>query len=405
MTEDRWWFSRRALALTLVSLTFWTIWNFARDQCHPGADLSCGVYTDHYSHMNLARMFTRSGMEIYRQPRSLLGEPLTDEQKAQLPSDLQQINDVVFYVPEWPPDKPYTVTWPQLPSFYPPGDMVLFAPASVIYRYTDISFSGINRLLIQLLLIYSHITIYLVLALAFRPSETRWLGVVGFLFVYNEIIHWTVEGFYDGGWIAPLILTPYLLARNRPLPALFTFSLAAVMHFRALFFVPWAVYAMFLIARDRDWLRWNWKDTAMASGTLICGGAAIGVLLIVMPALRSLGITNSLNFDAEAVNGNGLVLLAAITVIAGALFIRARAWLDFVLLVWICFMCVMLPEIRPWDSIALLPWMVAPISGPDRTWTRIAGEVRIAVVILLSIIVFHTQLTTAWIELALQRVL
>jgi hypothetical protein len=73
-------------------------------------------------------------------------------------------------------------------------------------------------------------------------------------------------------------------------------------------------------------------------------------------------------------------------------------------LAWIAFMCVMLPEVRPWDSLAVVPWLVAPVAALPGIWTPVVKQTRTAVVILVSMVAFTARLTPDWIELALRRV-
>ena len=71
---------RKALIVTLISLSVWLTWSAVRRVGHPWADLSNGVYTDHFSHMNTARVFPRVGRDLWRKPIAEQFRTLTDEE-------------------------------------------------------------------------------------------------------------------------------------------------------------------------------------------------------------------------------------------------------------------------------------------------------------------------------------
>src|SRR5512133_2289130 len=81
--------SRKALVVTLISLSAWMAWSAGRRVSHPWADLSNGGYTDHFSHMNTTRVFPRIGRDLWRKSIADQFSTLSDEQMKQLPGDVQ----------------------------------------------------------------------------------------------------------------------------------------------------------------------------------------------------------------------------------------------------------------------------------------------------------------------------
>jgi hypothetical protein len=79
---------RKALVLTLISLLGWSLWNGLRRTDHPWGDLSRGNFTDHFSHMNAARIFPRMGRDLWRVSIAKRFVPLTAQQLARAPSDI-----------------------------------------------------------------------------------------------------------------------------------------------------------------------------------------------------------------------------------------------------------------------------------------------------------------------------
>src|SRR6266446_1748868 len=140
--------TRRALiALCALSWAGWSGWELLRPARNPLMDLS-GWYTDHFSHMNTARIFLRFGTAIWRTPpQQMLPRP-TPEVRARLPPDVFQCADCLFVAPGW--KKPVLLTWPNVVRPYPPGDMLLTAPIAALYHFTDLSATDANRLLLVL---------------------------------------------------------------------------------------------------------------------------------------------------------------------------------------------------------------------------------------------------------------
>jgi hypothetical protein len=245
---------RRALAVVLVSFAGWACWYVAHRNAHPFGDLSRGSFTDHFSHMNAARLFARVGADIWRRPIGEQGRPLSVGEASQLPADLRPYaNEAEMrWIEGWPASKPFFSSWVGFPRFYPPGDLLLVAPLSAAYHFTSLSFSAVNRLLILYFLLLAHVSLYFALR-NFSLGRDAWLGPIGLFFVYTELIHWSLEGFYDVAMVGPLVLCAGFLVAKRGLAALLAYCAAAFIHFRALIFAPFAAYAVYLIFQERPW--------------------------------------------------------------------------------------------------------------------------------------------------------
>lgn len=395
------WLDHRILALTLASLVFWTGWNVLREDCHPFADLSCGFYTDHFSHMNLTRVFPHAGLDIYRVPRGELFPSLSEEEKAALPDDLEQSVGSVYGVEGWPADKPFATTWIDIPSFYPPGDLVLFAPPALLYHHTGISWSAINLVLIEMMIVGAHLTLYLALVAGARFREGSWIGVFGLYVTYSLLVHWALEGFYDSLWVAPLVLTGVFLAQRRGLAAVVTISVALFLHFRAYFYVPWALYALYVLWRDGRWKSWSIGRQVAFGVAGALGVSSLYVFWITRSAMAGHRLTNDLNPDSPEFNLAGVAVLVLVAAALAVPLIRGRAWLDLAMVGWTALVGVFLPEVNQWDAVAFVPWLVAP-TAVGRADARL-GDARTAAAILLPVTIFGLSLDPAWVELAFER--
>lgn len=392
--------------VTLTSLMLWTGWNIAREPCHPYRDLSCGFFTDHFAHMNMTRLFAEKGLGIYTHARGDLVQPLTSEQTAALPADLQGTPSYGF--PGWPPEKPFTSTWAHVPNVYPPGDLILFAPFAILYSFTGLSFSTVNLLLIQYLIVLAHVSFFLVFRSALDGEGHRWVGLLGMYFVYNEVMHWTLEGFYDGAWIAPLLVTPLLLAQRRHLPALFTVTLALFMHYRALFYLPWAGVAVYRIWKNREWETWTLPQVALVGvmGTMTAMSLRIFLTIrgvftgVTGGPVNPIGLTSAGNLNLA--RGFIVVLVFAA---AGFLFWRAGAKIELIMTGWLLLIALLMPEIHEWDTVALVPFVAAPLLSKVKEGQQ--GhllETKTALVVLYSIAFLGVTLSPKWIETAFDRV-
>jgi hypothetical protein len=394
----------RALAFVLLSLIAWSVWNLTRDAAHPYMDLSKGVYTDHFSHMNTARIFTQAGIDIWRKPLRELGQPLTEAQRAALPEDIRTSaaatpQGEVFAVEGWPTDKPFISSWTHNPRFHPPGDMVLTAPVAAVYSFTGLSFTEANRWLIQLFLVYSHVAIWFFFRAGLTLSRLKPVGFLVMFIVYGEIIHWTLEGFYEAAILPPLILCARWLYERKAVHAIFAFTVAANVHFRAYFFAPWAVLAAVVLIKDRQWRSWGKKEFALAYGSVALGFVSLGVFGLIFDALGNIQGTTRVSLTVDPVNWPAIITLVVVAGVIGGVLAYGRAWLDLAVLGWFVVMVFFLREALFWDILTLLAWLAAPIESREDRW-QIVRDARLAALAFLAFFVFHdgTFLNPEWLE-------
>jgi hypothetical protein len=391
----------RALLLTLASLAIWIGWELLRGPHHPYGDLSNGHYTDHFSHLNAARLLPRAGLDIWRKPLTQLLRPLTHEERARLPADVKAAAypaGEAYFVPGWPADKPMIASWSFNPRFYPPGDALLFAPVALLYHFTQLSFAGANLLALLLLLVYAHVSLYF----ALRATEEEPLRLFTLLIVYFPLVHWTLEGFYDAAILAPLIFCAQQLARGRGIGAILAFCCAAAMHFRAFFFAPWACAALALVLRERQWRSWGARGFAMAAAAGALAIAALVPFALLQPALRALGTSNVIALSVAPALRPQVLAFTAVAALAAAFLWRAGAILELMLLAWVMLMLFSLHQAEQWHSVVLLAWLCAPIFGhwrpaPGRDVVPMALQARLWFVLCAAAMVFHESLLPTWI--------
>jgi hypothetical protein len=305
--------------------------------------------------LNAGRIFVRHGLDSWRIPiDKMLPRPSPAEWRA-LPDEVKKRPDAVFVEPGW--KKPVLHTWAHVVRFYPPGDMFLTAPAALLYHFTPISFADANRLLLILILAAAHAGLFVVIeGLIDNPS-----GLLAAYLAVNVTLRWTLEGFYDCALLLPLLLCWRWLQEKRALAAGVAYCAAAFLHFRAYYYAPWALWAGWLVLRDRQWKSWKRVDWLAAAGALVMGGSSLYVFLLTWPALVSTTFQNSPLFLSRAhVDVPALSLFFGLALLTAAAFWLARSLPDLVLLGWFGVMLTSVRQSQPWYPVTLVPWLCAP---------------------------------------------
>src|SRR5207302_10506100 len=219
---------RRTLLLCAASFVAFSAWELLRP-AHPYVDLSRGHFTDHFSHLNAARLFTRFGARIWTVPLDKTLKRATPAERRAMPRDVNCTPDCVFVMPGW--SKPVTQNWPHVVRYTPLGALALVAPLAALYHFTPLSFTMTNRLLLVLFLFFAHLGLFVLLdGLWSLPEPLCSAAFLPGLIGANEILHWTLEGFYDAILVAPLLLCWRFLGQRRGLWAITAYCVAAFFH-------------------------------------------------------------------------------------------------------------------------------------------------------------------------------
>ncbi len=365
----------RALILTAVSLCGWCGWELVRELPHPFADISAGTYSDHFSHMNAARLFPRVGLDLWRKPLQQHGHRITPQEMTAMPADIQRParwNGAFFAIEGWPTSKPFASSWIDIPRLYPPGDLLLFAPAALAYHFTPLSFSGANRWLMVLLLLYAHASLYLFFELLFRERLSA-VAIGTCLLVYAEVMYWTLEGFYDAATIVPLVWCARFLRERRGLAALVAYAAAAFIQFKAYFLGPFALYAAWIILRDRQWRAWRVRDWLAVLAAALMAGCSLGTFFLERRVFGNLPANNPVGLAGADINYAAVLGFVATIVLICAVVVRARAWRELVTIVWLSGTLLIMRGIYGWYHLVPLALLAVPLLDPGATkpsWVR-----------------------------------
>jgi hypothetical protein len=328
--------------------------------------------------MNAARLFPRVGTALWRTPIDRLLSPATGAEQALAPEDVRSVG-TLYSVPGWPPQKPFAGVWTSLPRPYPPGVLLIVAPIAALYHWTPLSFSWADHLLILLFLACAHFAFYQIARGA--PAEGRTLYAGAAVVAYVYVTFWTLRGFYDPAVLVPLIVCGESIYRSNPLRACGAFAIALFVHFRALFYVPWALLAGWQLVEQRAWRSWSFRDWAFAAAGLVVAGVALYTLVLVAPAMDHLPLANPVHVGA--LRTSSVTAFAASIVLAGWLFARERAHLDIAMLVWFSVMIVAIRQLQAWHAFVFVPWVFAPAPSPSARFARIQWALVVTLAIIL----------------------
>ena len=326
---------------------------------HPFGDLLGGNKTDHIAHMHAARLFPRLGFRLYREPLRGVLPRLDDDALRQLPPD-EAVG--AAYLPQdtfaVQGSRPAYVSWSAMPRPYPPGDMLTFAPVAMAYEWTSLSFATANWMLIVSCLVYAHVGLFLLWQAIHgewrAPFVVRW----GMCFlVAVPVVRFALEGFYDVVLIAPLVLAARWLHDAKWSRAALAFAFAFFLHYRALFFAPYALVALVGAWGSRGALGRRGVIELLLAGVL-CGIAG-GTLLVVQPWLAAFPLTSPVNIAG----GNSLATTgyAAFAFLVMTAFWRTSCRLDAGVALTVFAIIVTVRQVQAWHIIALVPWVVAPV--------------------------------------------
>jgi len=335
-------------------------------------------FGDHYAHMNDARLFPRVGLKLWTTPIDHLFAPMDEARQALAPPDVRSLGDVRD-VPGWPATKPFVGSWTSIARPYPPGAMLLVAPIALAYHFTGLSFAAANHLLILLYLAGSQVAFYI--GIRQMPDERRRLYAAAWVVAYFYVTFWTLRGFYDAVALIPVLLAASAFEARRWLAVCVALAVGLFIHYRVVFCLPWGLYALWRLARDRAWSTWTaWQWTGAAIGALLAA-VSVYTFVLVSPALGLVPLANPTH--PGGLHPLPLLVFAASTAAAAVLFWRARAPLDLVMLAWLTLMIVSIRQLQAWHAFMFVPWVLAAAKSDGARFGRILWAVAVTVAVIL----------------------
>jgi hypothetical protein len=375
---------RWALAVAACSFLGWSTWELERPAGNPFMDLS-GRFTDHISHMNAARLFTRFGVAIWRVPLDHLLPRPTAAERAALPADALRCPDCPFVAPGW--RKPVVQSWPHVVRLYPPGALLLMAPVAALYHFTPLSLTTADRLLLVIILAAAHLGLFLLLdGLLSAAPAVRYGSLLAAFLAFNVVLHWSLEGFYDSALIFPLLLCWRFLGDRRGLAAVVAYCVAAFLHFRAYYYAPWVIAAAVIIVREHQWRRWRARDWSAAAVALLLGAASLATYALVLPGLLAFPERSNPLFLAGSLGPSPIQAIgAAIAIGAAAVFLRAGSRIDALMVGWMGLVLTQVRQSMAWYPLAVVPWMVAPPRSGQPERAPLVFQARVLVFLFLAL--------------------
>jgi hypothetical protein len=377
--------ARRVWVAVLASFAVSLLISYVDHRKHAFGDLSQGRKSDHFTHMHAARLFPRFGFRLHREPASSFLESLehNDEKLSRLSVD-DRAQSIACGRGAWnvAEARPAYLNWSQLPRPYPLGDMLLFAPVAMLYEWTPISFAVTNWLLIVTCLISAHVGLYFMWQAVHETwnlaPTARW--AVCFLLAI-PVIWFSLDGFYDGVLIAPLVLTARWIDESKWTCAMLAFVLAVFCHYRALVFAPYGIVATIGVARSVRAL--SRADVARLLLAATLAAFSVYTFLLVAPSLRDFPLTN----PVHPAIGHPLATAAVATfaMLAATLLWRLRSPLDAAIAATVFLFLLAIRQVQIWHVVAIIPWIVAPLASKTLSswWPRLIRVASVGVVYLV----------------------
>jgi hypothetical protein len=334
----------------------------------PGAAVgSLGRWgTDHCAHYGAAIVFWHEGLRVFDTPLRAL---CADRTPAGL-AFAAATEEPDRYVCEKPSGRPFIMNWQAYPRPYPPGALLYAAPEALLFTHTSLSVYAIDRVAIVKDILVGHLLVLVLLEMVLIGG---WSAFVLVPLVYAGVVPWAAAGFYDP--IAVLFVCWAIrgLDRDRPLDALAALSVAAFLHFRALWYVPLGIVAVARLRAQPVVLR-SRRGLALLAVTILALAGTLVALRLVGPFLGTFPRTNpALLTRPSVMTAVYLVLVAGVC----ACLAQQRQWLLVALVAWQALVIGVTRQAQFWHPMWLLPLLAIA------RWKQARWPTLLALVILI----------------------
>jgi hypothetical protein len=318
---------------------------------------------DGVSHFGHALLFARHGFDVYQKPSKNFCH-VRNTGAAHAYAKASNVPDCdICEAQGGEGTRPFFVNWQDFPQPYPPGSLLYSAPEAWLFAHTSASLRTISVFTRLKYLCAAHFLLWLLFGVLFAkspraPGAADWLFAGLFALLYCEIIKWSLSGMYDPLAIAAVVLGVGYLSRKRGLDALLALSVGAFFHYRALWYAPLFVVALFQFLQDR-----NSAGKRLAFAVKIALAAALVGLsaysfLLLYPSLHGFPETNAILYKRLTLRGQNTWDFVVPLLFIVAYVARARHWILLLTMAWQCFMLVMTPQTMAWHALFLIPVVV-----------------------------------------------
>jgi hypothetical protein len=361
------------LALVALALSFVVTAGYV--VATPRAHTHDNPFTDHHSHYGSAILFAYRGWDVYRMPIDDACPVRGTERQRQYAARHRINPRDVCDIPERDSARPLVINWSQFPRPYPPGALLYAAPEALLYEHTSLPLETINLLsILKHVLAACLFTAALASVLLWRrrwASASRWdriaiAGAWGIVAVVHvEAMRWARVGFYDAVYLLFVCLALRDAQRHRWLPCILMWTVAAFLHFRALWYLPLPVYAAFRYLRAAGFRRHDAVHIAVI-GAL--GAATVASLATVRPFLSRFPLTNRMH--VTELFGAAPGVIAAVVAVSAAGIVWRWSRLAATCIVWAGVVIVQTYQMQAWHVLSLFPLLgvAAASAHAPRAW-------------------------------------
>lgn len=363
--------SKKQLLLSLILTTAFTcfIMNFGTQHG------TFSFWADNVSNISSARLFKSVGMDIYKNPVTVLLKK-SEKNSEVYPKDLNK--DLYFQLPG--ENLPLFLVWPEVPRPYPLGAWVWYAPYSWLVFNAGWSIQQATLVSSFVFIFTAHISFFLFLNIflsqGFASSlPVRALQHATLFFCYVSFIHWSGEGQYDLIAMIPTILMIRFYYKKQYPLALLSYGIALFFNFKPLFILGLPLLTLGKSARKirgfkaKDWI-------------LILMSALLGFLAMLIFYWNLTYVTDSVLFGSNRYHFGKILNQSAFKIAAYLIlnwgvvvyFGIKRKWEMFVTLLSINFVLLTTPLVQDWYVLFLFPiFLLLDPMRRDYKWNLLAA--------------------------------
>lgn len=350
------WFQKKQILYIVALSLFWTLFLCWRGS--PALTLQY-KWLDHLSNLSVTRIFLQEGSKVFSVPKGQMVKPWPSDQP--IPLQFKDANPYESYTLN--DQKPLFLSWPELPSPYPPGVFLVFYPFSWIAYDLNLGYFPATFLFAFVFLILAHI-VFFIFFQRFKELENslitkthKFFYYLVLFLVYCELCRWPMNGQYET-FILPMMVGAFLLAeRKKYSEAIFLVGLSLFFHPRALYFVPMVLIWFY------QWIKS--KDKKIVKDVFLYVGASLGAFSLAYVLYLSVSAHNSpdmfrglnrwgLSALVSKKQWGSLLFLVSSAAVVSYFLIKNKFYHLAVSFIWIHLLLFQSAQVREWYVTPLI---------------------------------------------------
>lgn len=331
---------------------------------------------DHISNIHSSILFGYRGMDVYKKSIQASSDGVIHAS----PGFLEKFHwraDEVIQLKEREGKEPLLIVWLGIPRPYPPGLWLILSPFAAVTEFLGRLAPAVVYSLVFLVLLCAHLSFF-ILWNTVRPYTGKLGSALIAIVLYDEIIGWSLCSQIDAIALLIFIWCLFSFKKNDFWTFFSRFSLASLVQFRVLFFLPMIFVKLGEGSLSSQIQALKNRSFIEKAGTLLCAlGAAFSayIFLLIIDSVRfESAFNNPLYYENWLGKWEGgqwvfLVFLALIVV----WFLKLKNHLLLTLAFWWTLFFSSMPFVRGWYVLFLLPVLMLNAKKPWPAMALYAG--------------------------------